>query len=1427
MKNCLGSLPGPVRLLFLIFALSLGSLAPGVALGQSARYARTAAEAPPIDVKIVVTNRIDVTNVVVYPVPSILLPAPVNRDAGFAAIPLVFSGPVPTPVTVSFEPLGGSGVLGTDFESPLPGPIVYPIGTISVPLSIPILNPPETDPETDIQFAIRVQFPGQFPIVLSPLVVLINAEPEDLADIRITQAAVPTQVMIDKKITVTVTAANLGPKAARDIRIQDLVPAGLTLDAHAAATGAYVPATGLWSIPALANGASTTLTLTLKPTTVGGTFTNVATRQASAPRDPDATNNRAEQVIQFQGVGACGVARLCAIFGGPPNTNAIVSLVGPVRVNGRANDLGFFCFTNLPAGEYDLTVAPANAASGIKTVTQKVTVDATGAPIDVVSPWLVIVGRLRLSTTNGVPLPGITVEAVAGAEKKQAVTDAQGEYRITGLGEKAYTLKPINLPAGLASAPPSIDIDLSLGTDPCPARADFVLRGRFTLTGIVRACFARGAPLPSTTLTLVGVDVTFTQTIRTGVDGRYRFTGLPPGRYTLTASHPTHTFANSPVNLTVVRADLTQNLVGTPGMHLGGRVVTPTGQPFPGIEVVVLEARHNLPPVRRTATTDAQGEWLLPNLPAALYEITPTPPQAGFTFNPTFLRFVLGGPAGNCGNYFTFRASRNAAEIVAIEAVQVIQDWQNNVPLVEGKSTLIRAFVKPTGTNQTPVPIANPILKVFRNGTLLANYRPTASPHSARADYASRRNGRDTSIPFRLETRHLSGTNTLRLEWPGGLLTTFATNGQTAVRNNETEIRFTKLNELPVRFVLVNWRSGTNSVTTPASLAETHRSRLLAGLPVAAITALSSGTRTLDWRPASDPTDPLNDADLSLSGDLLAKLKRLKRDDLADERRNIIYYGVITGTSLRSAGDISGGVACFADISPDTTARRNLPIHEMGHALGRHHAVHSAFGLQLRRGQLLKQGMCDEEALGVAPDFPMDSLGSDILAPVLGPMRLGNYRYAYGWDRIGDVYVSPFQTPDVMSYCNSRGNFTTAWVWPGVFSYIGMMDAIRDRFGPRLAPRAGAPANLPIPVLRISGVLDHEGQLVTLDPVTVAETEWTEPAPGDLMLQLRDAQGLLLDEVSFASQPLGAETLASDLRSFSSFDVEIPLPDQLAHIEIRRAGILVAHQPVSPNPPAFTDLQPSQDESVSIPAEGLNLVWTVQDPDGDILRTRVEVASEPDLLWSPIAFDLTETGFMLEPRHFHRAGIHRVRLVTSDGFHTTHAIVPTRVLVPDQPPILRIDDPALPARFSPADPIRLAASADDPEDGVLDQIQWSTDTIDELGQGTELDLEPGTLAVGVHQVTATVTDSSGQSVTETFAIEITDHLALDLTFRIVGDSVELRWPAATPGHPIQAAYDLEPDAWFTLEVEPELIDDEWVLTLPIVDDSPQFFRLQP
>ncbi len=342
-------------------------------------------------------------------------------------------------------------------------------------------------------------------------------------------------------------------------------------------------------------------------------------------------------------------------------------------------------------------------------------VGPAGDPINATAVWLALVGRVTLGT-NGPPIAGLTVEAVSGAEKKTAVTDAKGEHRIVPLGKKTYDITILNLPAGLTAKPAKATIDPTTHFDSCPPRADFVLTGKFKISGLVRACNARGGPLASAVVTLTGKDLTVTQEVRTGPDGRYSFPNLPPGKYTVAISHPTHTFAPRQVDITLDKADVTQNFIGDPTQSLGGRIVMGNGQPFPGVEVVVLEAQQGRPPIRRTTTTDSRGEFVFAGLPAGLFDITPTPPDGSFTFTPAFFRFTLGGPAGNCGNFFTFRANRNAVEIVAIEAVQVIQDWQNNVPLVQDKATLVRAFLKPAGTNRTPVVVNNARLRVEREG---------------------------------------------------------------------------------------------------------------------------------------------------------------------------------------------------------------------------------------------------------------------------------------------------------------------------------------------------------------------------------------------------------------------------------------------------------------------------------------------------------------------------------------------------------------------------------------------------------------------------------------------------------------------------------------------------------------------------------------
>ena len=1350
-------------------------------------------------------------------------PAPAPAVAASIPIPAGFTleSAISAPRRTSYQPATGRwevGLLnpGESLSLQIRARAVLPI-QITVPMEIIQSGAPDPDStpangapaEDDIAF---VSFKAD----------------EELADLQVTLAAKPQTTNVTEKITVTVTLENLGPKNAKDILLDAVLPAGLTLDSHKAAPGsAYTPATGVWSVPALNNGAKTTLELVVKAQR-GGWFTNVANIRSSKPRDPVAANNRAEVALFFVGYSACGVARVCNNVTNLPNPNATIVLDGPLKLSGRADALGAFCFTNLLPGKYKITITPADPASGIDTWSDTVDVGPAGDPIDATALWLAIVGRVTLGS-NGPPVAGLTVEAVNGAEKKSAVTDANGEYKIVPLGKKSYDVTVLNLPAGLTSKPAKATIDTTAQFDSCPPRADFILTGKLSISGLVRACNARGALLASATVTLTGKGLTVSQQVRTGPDGRYSFPNLPPGKYTVSISHPTHTFTPRQVDITLDKESVTRNFIGDPTQSLGGRIVMGNGQPFPGVEVVLLEAQQGRPPVRRTTTTDSRGEFLFAGLPAGLFEIIPTPPETVFTFTPPSVRFVLGGPAGNCGNFFTFRANRNAAEIVAIEAVQVIQDWQNNVPLVQDKATLIRAFLKPAGTNRTPVVVNNARLRVERDGRLIGLYGSEAGGLTARSDYATRRNMPETSIPFVLPAAALKGTNTLTLEWPVGSLTTSTAPGQTAVRNNRTEIRFRPMPEIPIRWVLVNWTFGGVTKNATDALASSHRSRLLSGMPTASLPSIATGKRSFDWKPAKDPTDAANDANLELSSSLLRSLIRLKRDDLFDDRLDVIYHGILDGTDLRGAGDVSGGKASFADPSAKPQIRKNLAIHEVGHALGRHHAVHSAFGIQVVQGRQLKKGLCDEVAEIVAPDYPMDSLGSDLLAPVLGPMRLGEYRYAYGWDSASRLYISPFSTPDVMSYCTTFGrDFKTYWGWPGVFTYTGMMDAVRARFARPVAPRGlgiAAPAGTPIPVVRVSGMLDGDGRLMEFDPVTLRDEEWVAAPAGELFLQLRDASGNLLAEQSFDANPIAPDLHGSDSKYYREFYVTAPWIEGTANIEIHRAGLLVGRQPVSANAPVVSWNLPTGEAPVPMVELGISLAWQASDVDGDRLVARIEASDDGGASWNTLALDLPDAGFVLRPDHFSRGGISRVRVVVSDGFHSTASILPAPILVPDRAPTLRILRPGAGSKIDSRSPIHLGAESADAEDGVLTTILWNSDRVGNLGNTAELDLEPGVLALGLHRLTASVTDSTGKTTTETVEVEIVAPAEPGLTLTAFADRIELRWPAGSADRLIESAYALSEEGWFPVEMEGELEGDEMVLRLPIEESEDRFYRI--
>ena len=115
--------------------------------------------------------------------------------------------------------------------------------------------------------------------------------PQQSADLYVLKALDNQTPTNGASITYTVTVGNNGPDAATNVTVTDTLPAGVTF-VSASPSAAYNSATGVWTVGALANQASATLTITTTVTD-NTTITNAAFISHSDQSDPNTNNNYA------------------------------------------------------------------------------------------------------------------------------------------------------------------------------------------------------------------------------------------------------------------------------------------------------------------------------------------------------------------------------------------------------------------------------------------------------------------------------------------------------------------------------------------------------------------------------------------------------------------------------------------------------------------------------------------------------------------------------------------------------------------------------------------------------------------------------------------------------------------------------------------------------------------------------------------------------------------------------------------------------------------------------------------------------------------------------------------------------------------------------------------------------------------------------
>ena len=328
-----------------------------------------------------------------------------------------------------------------------------------------------------------------------------------------------------QRVTYTLTLTNNGPGSATGVTVSDELPSGVSF-VEAQGDGSYDAATGVWDLSGLtlAKGEVKKIAITVEVTGdgAGKLVTNVAriTHQDQAGDDP--TNN--ESSASFKGgynLGGTIYRDSDASYSKGDDeqrfkgvTVALLNEDGTPVLDAEGNPMtattdekGAYQFVGLAPASYRVVIVdpdkgdlagliPTQAYTGKGATEAAVTItDASvqGVDFGLVAPatigdrvWNDADGN---GADNGEPgVPGVTVilKDANGVEVARTTTDANGNYRFTGLVPGTYTVD-IEVPAGFNAATTSmtvtvgegeenLDVDFPLTVIPTPTPATTVAK---------------------------------------------------------------------------------------------------------------------------------------------------------------------------------------------------------------------------------------------------------------------------------------------------------------------------------------------------------------------------------------------------------------------------------------------------------------------------------------------------------------------------------------------------------------------------------------------------------------------------------------------------------------------------------------------------------------------------------------------------------------------------------------------------------------------------------------------------------------------------------------------------------------------------------------------------------------------------------------
>lgn len=323
------------------------------------------------------------------------------------------------------------------------------------------------------------------------------------------------------------------------------------------------------------------------------------------------------------------------------------------------------------------------------------------------------------------------------------------------------------------------------------------------------------------------------------------------------------------------------------------------------------------------------------------------------------------------------------------------------------------------------------------------------------------------------------------------------------------------------------------------------------------------------------------------------------------------------------------------------------------------------------------------------------------------------------------------------------GNRGRPWVDRRTWNYL--FEIFMNGAAPGLRRKTAADG----PWVVVSGLVGAEDGGGVISSVIPHDAEPGLPLPldGDADVAFLDASGAELASHPFApvTQPVDHAPVTAEW----PFSLEVPWPQGVAAIVLRRDSAELDRRPVSAAPPTVEILSPDGGETLG---GQVDIRWSAGDPDGDPLSFDVYYLPTSDEL-IPLATAITGTSHRWDTGLTPGAEGGRIRVVASDGVHQTADESDAPFAVADSPPSVAFTSPSDGVVIPAGTVLGLSLSAWDADDGVLpgSALTVTSSRDGDLGAGAELAVS---LSNGLHVLTATANDSDSLQGTAQITVTV-------------------------------------------------------------------------